>query len=108
MTEAANFPIQAGASAATKQDPVTTQRHAGRSGRAFGTMLENYDFVVHCTASALVFSKVFFPSISPQAGMIASFSAYTIGFLARPLAACSSRTTARRLAGNGSWSRRSS
>lgn len=50
-----------------------------------GTMLENYDFVIYGTGSALIFSKVFFPSISPEAGMIAAFSAYAIGFLARPL-----------------------
>jgi MFS family permease len=50
-----------------------------------GTMLENYDFVIYGTASALIFSKVFFPSVSPEAGMIASFGAYAIGFLARPL-----------------------
>lgn len=50
-----------------------------------GTMLENYDFVIYGTASALIFSKLFFPTISPSAGMIASFGAYAIGFLARPL-----------------------
>jgi MFS family permease len=50
-----------------------------------GTTLEQYDFVIYGTASALVFSKIFFPSISPEAGLIASFSAYAVGFLARPL-----------------------
>lgn len=50
-----------------------------------GTTLEQYDFVIYGTASALVFSKIFFPNISPAAGLIASFSAYAVGFLARPL-----------------------
>lgn len=50
-----------------------------------GTMLENYDFVIYGTASALVFGKLFFPEISPVAGMIAAFSAYAVGFIARPL-----------------------
>jgi MFS family permease len=48
-------------------------------------MLEQYDFVVYGTASALIFSKVFFPTISPGAGLIAAFSAYAVGFAARPL-----------------------
>jgi MFS family permease len=50
-----------------------------------GTTLEQYDFVIYGTASALVFSKIFFPNISPEAGLIAAFSAYAVGFLARPL-----------------------
>jgi MFS family permease len=50
-----------------------------------GTMLEQYDFVIYGTASALIFGRLFFPSISPDAGRIASFSAYAVGFAARPL-----------------------
>ena len=50
-----------------------------------GTMLENYDFVIYGTASALIFNQLFFPTISPAAGMIAAFSAYAIGFVARPV-----------------------
>lgn len=50
-----------------------------------GTTLENYDFVIYGTASALVFSELFFPNVSPVAGMIASFSTYAVGFIARPL-----------------------
>ena len=48
-------------------------------------MLEQYDFVIYGTASALIFSSLFFPNISPAAGMIASFGAYAVGFAARPL-----------------------
>ena len=48
-------------------------------------MLEQYDFIIYGTASALIFSKVFFPTISPAAGLIAAFSAYAVGFAARPL-----------------------
>ena len=39
---------------------------------------------IYGTASALVFSKVFFPNISPSAGLIASFATYAIGFLRPP------------------------
>jgi MFS family permease len=67
----------------TKVDPAKVRR-AAWAGLA-GTTLEQYDFVIYGTASALIFSKLFFPNISPAAGMIASFSAYAIGFAARPL-----------------------
>jgi MFS family permease len=67
----------------TKVDPAKVRR-AAWAGLA-GTTLEQYDFVIYGTASALIFSKLFFPNISPTAGMIASFSAYAIGFAARPL-----------------------
>jgi len=64
-------------------DPRNIRRAAW--GGLVGTVLEQYDFVVYGTASALIFSKLFFPNISPTAGIIASFSAYAIGFAARPL-----------------------
>ena len=64
-------------------DPSNVRRAA--TAGLVGTMLENYDFVIYGTASALVFGKLFFPDVSPVAGMIAAFSAYAIGFLARPL-----------------------
>jgi len=50
-----------------------------------GTMLEQYDFVIYGTASALIFGTLFFPNISPGAGVMASFGAYAVGFAARPL-----------------------
>ena len=48
-------------------------------------MLEQYDFVIYGTASALIFGRLFFPNISPTAGTMASFGAYAVGFAARPL-----------------------
>jgi MFS family permease len=48
-------------------------------------MMEWYDFFVFGTASALVFGKLFFPSVDPLAGMAASFATFGVGFLARPL-----------------------
>ena len=48
-------------------------------------MLEQYDFVIYGTASALIFGRLFFPNISPAAGTMASFGAYAVGFAARPL-----------------------
>lgn len=47
--------------------------------------MESYDFFLYGTAAALVFNKQFFPSMSPAAGTLASFSTLVVGFLARPI-----------------------
>lgn len=64
-------------------DPAAVRRAAWAG--LIGTTLEQYDFVIYGTASALIFNKLFFPNISPAAGIVASFSAYAVGFAARPL-----------------------
>jgi MFS family permease len=51
----------------------------------FGTALEQYDFVIYGTGSALIFNKLFFPNVSPAMGILASFATYAVGFGARPL-----------------------
>ncbi|HVV24394.1 MAG TPA: MFS transporter [Pseudonocardiaceae bacterium] len=50
-----------------------------------GTIAEYYDFFIYGTASALVFNKVFFPTVAPALGTLAAFSTYAVGFFARPL-----------------------
>ena len=50
-----------------------------------GTSIEWYDFFLYGTAAALVFSKLFFPTLDPLAGTMASFATYAVGFFARPL-----------------------
>ncbi|MEV4316803.1 MFS transporter [Actinocrispum sp. NPDC049592] len=50
-----------------------------------GATLEWYDFFLYGTASALIFNKQFFPSLSPTAGTLAAFSTFAVGFIARPL-----------------------
>src|SRR5271167_2510675 len=52
---------------------------------AIGTVIEWYDFLIYGTAAALVFNKLFFPTLDPLAGTLASFGAYAVGFVARPL-----------------------
>jgi MFS transporter, MHS family, shikimate and dehydroshikimate transport protein len=54
---------------------------------AIGTAVEWYDFLIYGTATALVFSKLFFPLSDPALGTIAAFGTYGVGFLARPLGA---------------------
>lgn len=50
-----------------------------------GTVVEWYDFLLYATAAALIFNKLFFPQFDPVAGTIASFAAYAVGFLVRPI-----------------------
>ncbi len=50
-----------------------------------GTTIEWYDFFLYGTASALVFNKLFFPSIDPLSGTMAAFGTYAVGFFARPI-----------------------
>lgn len=50
-----------------------------------GNTIEFYDFLLYGLASALVFSQVFFPTVSPLAATLASFATFGVGFIARPL-----------------------
>src|SRR6266853_1501168 len=50
-----------------------------------GTTIEWYDFFLYGTASALVFNQLFFPTLDPAAGTMASFATYAVGFFARPV-----------------------
>src|SRR5271168_5176191 len=50
-----------------------------------GATMEWYDFLVYGTASALIFNRLFFPSMSPAVGTLAAFGTYGVGFVARPL-----------------------
>ncbi|MFE4058662.1 MFS transporter [Streptomyces sp. NPDC059096] len=64
-------------------DPAAIRRAAWAG--LIGTALEQYDFVIYGTASALIFSELFFPNVSASVGILASFSTYAVGFAARPL-----------------------
>ena len=50
-----------------------------------GTTIEWFDFYLYGTAAALVFSRLFFPTIEPRAGTLAAFATYAVGFFARPI-----------------------
>ncbi|WP_159708606.1 MFS transporter [Arthrobacter sp. 18067] len=52
-----------------------------------GTALEWYDYFLFGTAAALVFNRLFFTSLDPQAATLAAFATFGVGFLARPLGA---------------------
>ncbi|MER6409041.1 MFS transporter [Streptomyces viridosporus] len=78
-----NVPCPASSTTGSGRAP----RQARRAGLAafVGTTIEWYDFFIYGTASALVFGKLFFPDVSPAAGVLASFATFWVGFLARPL-----------------------
>jgi MFS family permease len=67
--------------------PPVDQKNLRRAAWAggIGTALENFDFTIFGTASAIIFSKIFFSNLSPASGMLASFGVLFIGFFARPL-----------------------
>lgn len=50
-----------------------------------GTTIEWYDFFLYGTASALIFNKLFFPSISPANGVLAAFATFAVGYASRPV-----------------------
>jgi MFS family permease len=50
-----------------------------------GTALEYYDFAVYNLLAALVFNKLFFPTVDPLAGTLLAFATYWVGYLSRPL-----------------------
>lgn len=54
-------------------------------GSFIGTAIEWYDFFAFGTAAALVFNKVFFPTLDPVVGTLSALGTFSAGFLARPL-----------------------
>ncbi len=52
-----------------------------------GTTIEWYDFFIFGTASALVFSKAFFPSFDPVVGTLLALTTFAVGLFARPIGA---------------------
>jgi MFS transporter, MHS family, shikimate and dehydroshikimate transport protein len=50
-----------------------------------GTTIEWYDFFLYGTAAALVFNKLFFPTLDPLAGTLSAYGTFAVGFVARPV-----------------------
>jgi MFS family permease len=52
-----------------------------------GTALEWFDFALYGVVAATVFPKLFFPSLDPTSGLLASLATFGVGLAARPLGA---------------------
>ena len=52
-----------------------------------GTAIEWYDYFAYGIVAALIFDKLFFPSLSPTAGAVAALASFAVGFIARPFGA---------------------
>src|SRR3954469_5771817 len=50
-----------------------------------GTTIEWYDFFLYGTATALVFNRLFFPTLDPLMGTLAALGTYSVAFIARPI-----------------------
>lgn len=50
-----------------------------------GSALEYFDFALYGLASALIFNRLFFSSLDPAMGVVASLATFGVGFVARPL-----------------------
>jgi MHS family shikimate/dehydroshikimate transporter-like MFS transporter len=70
-----------GTAAPTSSRRMATIAFAG----TFGTIIEWYDFLIYGTAAALVFNKLFFPTVDPLTGTLAALATYAVGFVARPI-----------------------
>lgn len=69
-----------------------SQAHAAAPRKAalaswIGSAVEYYDFFIYGTAAALVFGKVFFPSVDPQLANVAAFATFGVAYIARPFGA---------------------
>jgi len=67
-----------------------TETRTNRPGQVLfasliGTTIEFFDFYIYGTAAVLVFPRLFFPSSDPVSARLASFAAFAVAFLARPL-----------------------
>jgi MHS family metabolite:H+ symporter-like MFS transporter len=68
--------------------PAKVERTTGDLVKAavsgwLGTAMEFLDFQLYSLAAGLVFSKLFFPEMDPNAAIIASMATYGVGYLAR-------------------------
>ena len=50
-----------------------------------GTTIEFFDFYIYATAAVLAFPRLFFPSVDPAAGVLASLATFGVAFVARPI-----------------------
>ncbi|MGW7518145.1 MFS transporter [Streptomyces sp. NPDC054796] len=82
---APNPPPTAAADSVPVPGPDSTQLRRAVTSSFLGSVIEFYDFLLYGTASAVVFSQIFFSGLDPLAGTVASFGTFAVGYVARPL-----------------------
>lgn len=70
----------------TSTSPIVANRKI-LTASLVGTAIEYYDFYIFATAASLVLGPLFFPSTSPAAALLLSFSTLALAFFARPIGA---------------------
>jgi metabolite-proton symporter len=68
-------------------DVKRAQRRRAIVASTVGTTIEWYDFFLYSTTAALVFPKLFFPSVNSSSGILLAFGTQFVGFAARPIGA---------------------
>ncbi|KMO19071.1 MFS transporter [Methylobacterium platani] len=76
--------MQGTVAAAGPRSALDPRARKAISAACIGNMLEWYDFGVYAFLAGAI-SAAFFPSGDPTASLLATFAAYGVGFLARPL-----------------------
>ncbi len=69
---------------AARAPPAESSMVSVVTASSIGTIIEWYDFLVYASSAALVFNKLFFPSIDAKVGTLAALGTYAVGFFARP------------------------
>src|SRR4051794_22806807 len=68
-----------------RSDDKSPMRRRVVAASVVGSALEWYDYALYGLASALVFNKLFFPTLGSNLGTIASVATFAVGFVARPI-----------------------
>jgi MFS family permease len=84
MSETTSFPGDA-TSAAAPTDISRRNIRRATVAAMIGTIIEWYDYALYGAASGIVINRLFFPNLSPLAGVLAAFATFAVGYFIRPL-----------------------
>ncbi len=79
MSETTSFPGDA-TSAAAPTDISRRNIRRATVAAMIGTIIEWYDYALYGAASGIVINRLFFPNLSPLAGVLAAFATFAVGY----------------------------